>query len=249
MVSKFSFSQPLSAFDFYNPYRAGIDVAISANSNLSASLVAIRKGSVSLDSESSGSFSGLRVVTGSSSIDSTVVTVATLTEILISPQLSLSSSADIVSTGFIRFSNSITEDTQSIRTLIVIDENPISEHNRTFSESINHSFAEVSNWNSRKTRYYKTSSGRKTFSLSWTYLPGQKNFTVDSRHGRDKINEISKDPDVHVLKIRNIDTNGTTPYTETEYNVLVKSYTETLLRRDLNQNIFLWDCNIELEEI
>ena len=72
--------------------------------------------------------------------------------------------------------------------------------------------------------------------------------TVDTRHGRDYIASISEDPDVHVLKVINQDQNGLTPYTETSYNVFVRSYSETLLRRDLADGVYYFDCNLTLEE-
>ena len=96
---------------------------------------------------------------------------------------------------------------------------------REFDISIAPSFVENKNWNNRKSRYYKraSESGRKTFSLSWKFLPNFMDKTVDTRHGRDYIASISEDPDVHVLKVINQDQNGLTPYTETSYNVFVRS--------------------------
>ena len=151
--------------------------------------------------------------------------------------------------GATKFSPSITEDVQTIRTLVSIDGKPLSEHNRKFQSSIIQSFVENRNWAASRSRYYKASSGRKTFSISWTMLPSERHQTVDNRFGRDRIHSIASDPDVHTLKMLNLDSDGTTPYTETEYNVLVKSYTENLVRRDINNDMYLWDCSIELEEV
>ena len=72
--------------------------------------------------------------------------------------------------------------------------------------------------------------------------------TVDTRHGRDYIASVSEDPDVHVLKVINQDQNGLTPYTETSYNVFVRSYSETLIRRDLSDGVYYFDCSLTLEE-
>jgi hypothetical protein len=47
----------------------------------------------------------------------------------------------------------------------------------------------------------------------------------------------------------NIDSDGTTPYSEEEYNVIVKNYSETLRRRDLVGSEYWWDCSLELEEV
>jgi hypothetical protein len=151
--------------------------------------------------------------------------------------------------GATRFSSSIIEDTQSIRTLLIIDNKPITEHNRKISSTIIQSFIEQKNWESSRSRYYKPDSGRKSFSISWKEVPNLRNDTVDLRFGRDFITEIGSDPDIHILKVLNTDSDGVTPYTETEYNVIVKSYSESLVRRDLVGESYLWDCNLELEEV
>jgi hypothetical protein len=149
----------------------------------------------------------------------------------------------------VRFSPSFI-DYSSIRTFLILDGKPLTNHNREFDISIAPSFIENRNWNNRKNRYYKraSESGRKTFSLSWRFLPNFMEKTVDTRHGRDFISSVSEDPDVHVLKVINQDQNGLTPYTETTYNVFVRSYSETLLRRDLSDGVYYFDCSLTLEE-
>jgi hypothetical protein len=149
----------------------------------------------------------------------------------------------------VRFSPSFI-DYSSIRTFLVLDDKPLTNHNREFDVSIAPSFIENKNWHNKKNRYYKraSESGRKTFSLSWRFLPNFMEKTVDTRHGRDYIASVSEDPDVHVLKVINQDQNGLTPYTETSYNVFVRSYSETLIRRDLADGVYYFDCNLTLEE-
>ena len=141
-------------------------------------------------------------------------------------------------------------DYSSIRTFLLIDNKPITNHNRQLDVSLSPSYIENRNWNNTKSRYYKTvsSSGRKTFSLSWNFLPNFMEKTVDTRHGRDYIASVSEDPDVHVLKIINQDEDGITPYTEVSYNVFVRSYSETLIRRDLSDGVYYFDCSLTLEE-
>jgi hypothetical protein len=46
-----------------------------------------------------------------------------------------------------------------------------------------------------------------------------------------------------------MDETGTTPYSETSYNVLVKDYSETLIRRDIPNDVYFWDCSMSLEEV
>lgn len=142
-------------------------------------------------------------------------------------------------------------DLSDIRTVLLIDDKPITNHNRKLGVSVDPIFVENVNWNNRKSRYYKSSArpARKTFNLSWSYVPNSQSHTVDGKRGRDYIREIAGKPQHHVLKIINMDENGNTPYTETSYNVLVKDYNETLVRRDLSEDIYFWDCSISLEEV
>jgi hypothetical protein len=150
----------------------------------------------------------------------------------------------------IRLSPSYIDDT-SIRTLFTLDNKPLTNHNRSFDSSLSPLFIENKNWNNRSNRYYKraTSSGRRTFNLSWSMLPNSMEDTVDLRHGRDFLNSIAEDPDSHVLKVLNQDENGLTAYTETSYTVFVRGYSETLVRRYVNEDVYLYDCNLTLEEV
>lgn len=191
---------------------------------------------------------GTEILFANVSISGLAVTVTVAKEILfINPQPT--GAAFVLSVDAIRFSPSLVEDTQSIRTLLLIDGKPLTEHGRGLSSSVIQPMVENINWNSRRTRYYRTSSGRRLFNISWDMLPSKRSQTVDTKFGRDKIKEIADDPDVHVLTVINNDTDGLTPYSETQYNVLVKSYNESLVRRDINNDMYLWQCSLQLEEV
>jgi len=142
-------------------------------------------------------------------------------------------------------------DTQEIRTLLSIDNRVITGHNRQFQSSLEPVFIENKNVNNIRSRYYKstTRASRRTFVLSWSFLPNSKEKTVDDRWARDYISSVANDPDYHVLKITNMDSSGLTPASETSYNVLVTDYSETLIRRDIADNSYYWDCSITLGEI
>jgi hypothetical protein len=142
-------------------------------------------------------------------------------------------------------------DASVYRTLVLLDGKPLTIHNRKLDMGVDQIFTETVNWNNRKTRYYKSSSrsGRRTFSMSWSWLPNSINYTVDGNSGRDFIKRVAEDPRHHVLKIINMDETGTTPYSETSYNVLVKDYSETLIRRDIPNDVYFWDCSMSLEEV
>ena len=142
-------------------------------------------------------------------------------------------------------------DASIYRTLVLLDGKPLTIHNRKLDMGVDPIFTETVNWNNRKTRYYKSSSraGRRTFSMSWSWLPNSINYTVDGNSGRDFIKRVAEDPRHHVLKIISMDETGTTPYSETSYNVLVKDYSETLIRRDIPNDVYFWDCSMSLEEV
>jgi hypothetical protein len=80
-------------------------------------------------------------------------------------------------------------------------------------------------------------------------LPGKRDNTVDLNAGRDVVKALSSDPRSHILNVRNLDTNGLTIHTNEEYNVLVMDYSETLIRRDLNNNEYYWNCSLSLQEV
>jgi len=142
-------------------------------------------------------------------------------------------------------------DTQEIRTLLSINNRVITNHNRVLQSSTEPVFVENKNVNNIRSRYYKstTRASRKVFALSWSYLPNSKEKTVDQRWARDYILSIANDPDYHVLKITNMDASGVAPPTETSYNVLVTDYSETLIRRDIADDTYYWDCSITLGEV
>jgi hypothetical protein len=142
-------------------------------------------------------------------------------------------------------------DASIYRTLVLLDGKPLTIHNRKLDMGVDQIFTETVNWNNRKTRYYKSTSraGRRTFSMSWSWLPNSINYTVDGNSGRDFIKRVAEDPRHHVLKIISMDETGTTPYSETSYNVLVKDYSETLIRRDIPNDVYFWDCSMSLEEV
>jgi len=193
-----------------------------------------------------------RVVTASASLSATVSMTTGSKIILTNINIVLQNFGAMSVQPFIVFQNINAATASSVfRTLIMIDGKPLTNHNRQLDMSVEPIFVENTNWNNRKNRYYKSQnrSGRRTFNLSWSWLPNSINYTVDNQRGRDFIHQIASDPRGHVLKIINLDESGTTPYTETSYNVLVKNYNETLIRRDLNNDVYFWDCSMSLEEV
>lgn len=224
---------------------ASSDVDIESDSSITSLKIAFSESEVNVTSNTS--VTGTEILFANISSSGFVVTVTVGKEILfINPEPS--GAVTILSVDSVRFSPDLVEDTQSIRTLLLLDGKPLSEHGRVLSSSVVQSFAENTNWSARRGRYYKVNSGRRSFTLNWTMLPSKRNQTVDLKFGRDKIKELASDPDSHVLTVINNDTDGLTPYTESTYNVFIKGYNESLIRRDVNSDAYYWDCSLQLEE-
>lgn len=145
--------------------------------------------------------------------------------------------------------SAITEDSSDIKPFFVIDNIPLSEHNRTTSFSLDPKYTINSRWNGSKGIYFKTSHSKKQFNFDWKMLPGKRENTADLNSGRNILKELASDQGVHVLKIRKLDASGLQSYTEEIYNVLITSYNETLIRRDLVANEFYWDCSMTFQEV
>jgi hypothetical protein len=155
-----------------------------------------------------------------------------------------------VSAKIVKFSSVTGVDSSSIRTLLLLDGKPLTNQNRTLNISSLPVFIENRNWAGNSSRYYKnqTSADKKSFSINWRFIPNFREKTVDERHSRDYLRKLSLDPDVHELRIVNQDSDGITPYTETVYNVFIKDFSENLIRRDIVDNVYYFDCSISLEE-
>lgn len=162
---------------------------------------------------------------------------------------SISAASKVFSSSINVLKSSRLEDSSDIKPFFSVDSIPLSEHNRvtSFSNNINSVVSERANGN--RGVYFNVANNKRTFDIEWSFIPGKMENTVDRCAGRDYIEKIGSDPKVHVLKIRNLDANGLTSYTEQSYNVLVTNYSEDLIRRDLNNNEYYWNCSISFQEV
>jgi hypothetical protein len=244
--------------------------SISATASASASAIEILKVTSTVSGDLSTTVAGQSIKKATTSINASLTASGVATEI-VKAATSINGMLTTVSVGkkinfatasistltpslfvnLIRFRANGSIDTSNYQTLFVIDGSPLTNQGRTFSSDLSRVIIENKNWNNEKSRYYKRSgsAGRKTFTLAWTFLPNSRQDTIDRRHARDFLKGIANDPDVHTLKMINDDSNNTTPYTETQYQVFIRDYSETLLRRDLINGVYYWDCNMTLEEV
>jgi hypothetical protein len=223
---------------------------ISLAASIATSMVKTARGAANVIVSSNLSAISSKIVFASTALSSNVSLSVVGKIVLVTIKIAIQNMGSI-SAKAIKFAVNGIVDSSIIRTFMLIDDKPITNHNRKFESALEPIFVENKNWANSRSRYYKSSarSGRKTFSLSWSWLPNSPEFTVDGKKGRDYIKEIASDPSHHVLKIVNLDESGVTPPTETSYNVLVKDYNETLTRRDLSNDVYFWDCSMTLEEV
>lgn len=227
-----------------------VNPIIYIDSNFSVSVMSLRAASSSISSDVQVTSSAHEILRASSAISGSLSCALVVKEInFASTSISIFNSNILI--NLIKFRTDGIIDTSNYQTLFVLDNSPLTNQGRTFSSDLSQVIIENKNWNNYKSRYYKRSgsSGRKTFTLAWTFLPDSRYDTIDKRHARDFLRKVASDPDVHVLKMINDDSDHTTPYTETTYNVFIKDYSETLIRRDLINDVYYWDCNLTLEEV
>jgi hypothetical protein len=227
--------------------KASSEIFLESSSSVSGKKIAYA--TTSIQPSASVSVSAHEILNVSASISGVALTIFVFKKI-VSAKTNINVLSPSLLINLIKFKTNGGTDTSNYQTLFVLDNSPLTNQGRTFSSDLSQVFIENKNWNNSKSRYYKrsNSSGRKTFTLSWTYLPNSRRDTVDRRHARDFLKSIAKDADIHTLKMINDDSNDETPYTETEYQVFIKDYSETLLRRDLINGVYYWDCNMTLEE-
>jgi hypothetical protein len=223
--------------------------AISVTSSVSTSALKISAGASQISATSSLTASAIRFKFASAILSGSVNLSTSGRIILATIRINLLQNTN-VSAKFVKFSSVTGVDASSIRTLLLLDGKPLTNQNRTLSVSSMPVFIENRNWAGNSSRYYKnqTSADKKSFNINWTFIPNFRENTVDERHSRDYIRKLSLDPDIHELRIINQDSDGITPYTETVYNVFIKDFSENLIRRDMVDNVYYFDCSISLEE-
>ena len=217
--------------------------------SIQISAYAFRNVSSRINAQSTASATAGKLVKASASINPFTVLVI-LSKEIVNARTEINIKGTSILASLVKFASNGIIDTGNIRTLLYIDDKPITEHNRILSSSKIPVYKENINWNNKKSRYYnrQNTAAKDSFSISWSFLPNFREKTVDSKYARDYIASIAEDPDIHVLKIVSQYENSTTPYSVNTYNVFVRSYDETLVRRDMADGVYYFDCSIGLEE-
>lgn len=129
-----------------------------------------------------------------------------------------------------------------LNSLIKINGTEITEHNRTFSGSLifNNNDIELASGNMR--RFYKPK--KNSFNFSWSYLPNKAAQTVDELSGRDFLWNLVDAGAVVVLSIQ-----GDEKDIFNNYNCLITSYSENMLKNVLQSQCQYYDVSMDLEEM
>ena len=225
---------------------------LSSESDLDASMLKISHGTSQIAVLSSLLANAMKVAHGSAAL-SGQVNLATAGRIFLATiRINILNNTN-VDARTIRFSTNITADSSLIRTLLLLDNKPLTNQTRMLDVSATPIFMENTNWAGDTSRYYKNSAAnggsKRTFNIKWSFIPNYSNATVDLNESRNYIKNISMDADTHTLTVISQDEDGITPYTEENVTVFVSSFSENLIRRDLVNDVYYFDCALALEEV
>lgn len=225
---------------------------IQSNSSVSAAIIKIAKASISITPTSNVSTVATKIMKIASSISSNVNLTIVGKIVLATIRINIFNNSSITAKT-IKFSNSATTDMSIIRSLLMLDGVPLTNQNRKLAVDATPIYIENLNWQGDASRYYKNSAAnsaaKRVFNLQWSFIPNYENKTVDLRASRNYLNKKSQDGDVHTLTIIKQDDSGTSPYTEENVDVLITNYSENLIRRDLVDNVYYFDCTMSLQEV
>jgi len=229
-------------------------IGITAESSVVASIIKISKAISNISGTASVTTSAERIANAKAVLSASIIVFAPKAKIFLATiRINLSDRAGFGSLNAkaIRFSSTLTPDSSLIRSLLLLDGNPLTNQSRTLSVSVAPIFIENTNLLGDTERYYKNSAagGKRTYSLNWSYIPNFREKTVDTRESRNFIKDIAMDADIHTLTILKQDEAGLTPYTEENLEVFVTGFNENLIRRDLLDNVYYFSCSMTLEEV
>jgi hypothetical protein len=155
--------------------------------------------------------------------------------------------------------------------LMRLDNNPVTEQNRKFGITEQfQSVSTVSRANGDTTRFFPEHYNKKVFKFSWKFISNDKQGNFDFLNGRDYLKSVADADSIHTLGLRSA--TSSTFDASGNYSVVVKSYSENLIRRSVITNTvdgvesddaevgtplnsdskygkYFWDVTMELEEV
>lgn len=127
----------------------------------------------------------------------------------------------------------------SYRKYIKLDGTELTDQGRSIIESRDERSVMVELANGTHKRYYKKLA--KRWEITWTWIPNDTS-TVDARGGRDAIRAVAQAESSKTFIITDV------AGADASYTVFVVDYSETLLRRDYENNRSFWEIQLSLEE-
>jgi hypothetical protein len=129
----------------------------------------------------------------------------------------------------------------SLLNFISINGTEITNHNRTHSLTEDLRATDNESAGGRIRRFYR--KNKKLLGVSFTYLPGTTDKTVDGRAGRDFLHNLAlNNPYVTVSYKDAPDKNAIS------FNAFITNYREVIVRRDLPTQCIYYDVQFEIEE-
>ena len=130
----------------------------------------------------------------------------------------------------------------SVISFLSINGEPVTEQGRTISSSMQIGASEVVLEAGIKKRYIKTN--KRSFSIQWKWLPSIESHTIDNRKSRNFLKNLSltKDKILVSIKLEHNSNNET-------FYAYINEYSETLIRRVVEDACDYYDVSITFEEV
>lgn len=132
------------------------------------------------------------------------------------------------------------QDTNLIH-LITIDGEEITEHNRRFAGSVFQTGADVELARGVYKRYIQ--KNKKSFTLTFSYLPSLITHTVDGRKGQAYLKDKAEKKGTVAVTLK-VDPNEPVQ----SYTCFIESYSENLVKRDILSGCSYYDVSVNLVE-
>ena len=163
----------------------------------------------------------------------------------------LNGSAFIYSTGKVSAIDSTAKAAgrghQTVKSFFKINGRELTAHNRQFSARANIiTKDQVLASGNRRRHLVRTPT---SFSLGFKYLPGPSGMTVDGQAGRDYMYTLASSGQNVTVEYLPDYTSDQDDFSYTSLRGRIKSYNETLLRRDEIGGCYYYDVNISFEEL
>jgi len=130
----------------------------------------------------------------------------------------------------------------SITKMVTLDGTEITEHGKKFSDNESISASDVELDSGINKRYIR--KNKKVFNLSFTYLPNLAAYTVDGRAGRDFLKSLAQKRGTISLV-----TKLSPESSDESFTVYATSYSETLIKRDVENRCAYYDVSMGFEEV